>query len=96
MSTQRVLETELNRRNVVAHILRDRRDALVITSLGNPTFDVAAAGDVPQNFYLWGACAPGCDRCSRAGNRAKDDSPVEILHGDGAGSDRGSGARGPR
>jgi thiamine pyrophosphate-dependent acetolactate synthase large subunit-like protein len=40
----------------VKRILRDRQqDVLVVTSLGNPTFDVAAAGDTPQNFYLWGA-----------------------------------------
>lgn len=45
----------LNRRGVVARILRDRGEALAIASLGNPTFDVAAAGDGPQNFYLWGA-----------------------------------------
>lgn len=45
----------LNRRAVVARILRDRGTALAVTSLGNPTFDVAAAGDGPQNFYLWGA-----------------------------------------
>lgn len=45
----------LQRRAAVARILRDRGDALVITSLGNPTFDVASAGDCPRNFYLWGA-----------------------------------------
>jgi thiamine pyrophosphate-dependent acetolactate synthase large subunit-like protein len=46
----------LNRRLAVKRILRDRQqDVLVVTSLGNPTFDVAAAGDTPQNFYRWGA-----------------------------------------
>ncbi|NBA94882.1 thiamine pyrophosphate-dependent enzyme [Pseudomonas sp. R5(2019)] len=45
----------LNRRAVVARILEQRGEALAITSLGNPTFDVAAAGDCAQNFYLWGA-----------------------------------------
>ncbi|WP_353558392.1 thiamine pyrophosphate-dependent enzyme [Paraburkholderia terrae] len=46
----------MNRRLAVKRILRDRQqDVLVVTSLGNPTFDVAAAGDTPQNFYLWGA-----------------------------------------
>ncbi len=48
--------TLLNRRLAVKRILRDRKqDVLAVTSLGNPTFDVAAAGDTPQNFYLWGA-----------------------------------------
>ena len=45
----------LDRRAVVSRILRDRGDALAISSLGNPTFDLAAAGDCPRNFYLWGA-----------------------------------------
>ncbi len=52
---ERAGKATLNRRAVVARILRDRGEALAITSLGNPTFDVAAAGDSPQNFYLWGA-----------------------------------------
>ncbi|NDP46821.1 MAG: aldehyde dehydrogenase [Sulfuriferula multivorans] len=47
--------TALNRRAAVARLLRDRGDAIVVTSLGNPTFDVSAAGDTPLNFYLWGA-----------------------------------------
>jgi thiamine pyrophosphate-dependent acetolactate synthase large subunit-like protein len=47
--------TLLNRRAATARILRDRGDALVVAGLGNPTFDVAAAGDTPLNFYLWGA-----------------------------------------
>jgi thiamine pyrophosphate-dependent acetolactate synthase large subunit-like protein len=45
----------LNRRVAVARLLRDRGDAVVVTSLGNPTFDVSAVGDTPLNFYLWGA-----------------------------------------
>ena len=45
----------LDRRAVAARILRDRGDALIVTGLGNPTYDVAAAGDTPLNFYFWGA-----------------------------------------
>src|SRR5258707_6705130 len=48
--------TLVNRRLTVKRILRDRQqDVLAVTSLGNPTFDVAAVGDTPRNFYLWGA-----------------------------------------
>jgi thiamine pyrophosphate-dependent acetolactate synthase large subunit-like protein len=47
--------SELDRRDVVQTILRDRGDALVISGLGSPTWDVAAAGDSDLNFYLWGA-----------------------------------------
>jgi thiamine pyrophosphate-dependent acetolactate synthase large subunit-like protein len=45
----------LERRDAVAAILRPRGDALVVSGLGSPTWDVAAAGDSPLNFYLWGA-----------------------------------------
>jgi thiamine pyrophosphate-dependent acetolactate synthase large subunit-like protein len=45
----------LRRREAVARILTDRRDILVVTGLGAPTYDCAAAGDHPLNFYLWGA-----------------------------------------
>lgn len=45
----------LQRRAVVASLLERRDEALVVTGLGSPTWDVAAAGDHPLNFYLWGA-----------------------------------------
>lgn len=45
----------LDRRAVVARILRDRGDALLVTGLGSTTWDAAAAGDHTNNFYLWGA-----------------------------------------
>jgi thiamine pyrophosphate-dependent acetolactate synthase large subunit-like protein len=45
----------LKRRSVVARILADRGDILVITGLGSTTYDCAAAGDHALNFYLWGA-----------------------------------------
>ena len=44
----------LGRRDVVARLLRDRGDTLVVTGLGSTTWDAAAAGDHPNNFYLWG------------------------------------------
>ena len=45
----------LLRRPLVAKLLAERDDALVVTGLGSPTYDVAAAGDRAENFYLWGA-----------------------------------------
>jgi thiamine pyrophosphate-dependent acetolactate synthase large subunit-like protein len=45
----------LDRREFVQDLLRDRNGLLVITGLGSPTYDVAACGDHPLNFYLWGA-----------------------------------------
>jgi thiamine pyrophosphate-dependent acetolactate synthase large subunit-like protein len=45
----------LDRRQCVAKLLENRGDLLVVSGLGAPTYDVAAAGDHPLNFYLWGA-----------------------------------------
>ena len=45
----------LARRDAVAALLRHRGDALVVSGLGSPTYDVHAAGDRDDNFYLWGA-----------------------------------------
>ena len=45
----------LRRRDAVAQLLEKRKDALVVTGLGAPSYDVMAAGDHDNNFYLWGA-----------------------------------------
>jgi thiamine pyrophosphate-dependent acetolactate synthase large subunit-like protein len=45
----------LDRRACVARLLLDRGDLLIVSGLGAPTYDVAAARDDPRNFYLWGA-----------------------------------------
>jgi thiamine pyrophosphate-dependent acetolactate synthase large subunit-like protein len=45
----------LERRAAVAALLKDRKDLLVATGLGSPTYDVHAAGDRDDNYYLWGA-----------------------------------------
>ncbi len=45
----------LKRRDAVAQLLQERKDALVVTGLGAPGYDVMAAGDHDSNFYLWGA-----------------------------------------
>ena len=45
----------LDRRDFVRQLLVDRGDLLVVSGLGSATYDVAAAGDHPLNFYLWGA-----------------------------------------
>ena len=45
----------LRRRDAVAQLLEKRKDALIVTGLGAPSYDVMAAGDHDNNFYLWGA-----------------------------------------
>jgi thiamine pyrophosphate-dependent acetolactate synthase large subunit-like protein len=46
---------KLERRSTISRLLQGRGDALVVSGLGNPTYDVYAAGDTASNFYLWGA-----------------------------------------
>jgi thiamine pyrophosphate-dependent acetolactate synthase large subunit-like protein len=36
-------------------LVAERGDLLVVAGLGSTTYDLAAAGDHPLNFYLWGA-----------------------------------------
>jgi len=45
----------LHGREVVARLVAERGDLLVVSGLGNTTYDLGAAGDHPLNFYLWGA-----------------------------------------
>lgn len=47
--------SKLDRRALVAEVLRHRGDAAVIAGLGTPAWDCHAAGDSPLNFYFWGA-----------------------------------------
>ena len=46
---------ELSRRQVVAELLHDARDLTIISGLGGPTWDVAAAAPAGPHFGLWGA-----------------------------------------
>ncbi len=48
-------EYPLRRRAVVARLLRDRGDMLVVAGLGAPAWDATAAGDRDLTFPLWGA-----------------------------------------
>jgi len=50
----------LRRRDVVKALLERRGDLLVVTGLGSPTWDCAAAGDHAFTFSLWGAMGAAC------------------------------------
>ena len=72
----------LERRAVVARLLRDRDGLLVVTGLGSPSYDVHAAGDHDGNFYLWGAM--GAAALVGLGlAQAKPDRTVMVVTGDG-------------
>jgi len=46
----------LQRRHAMAALLANRADdLLVVPGLGSTTWDLAAVGDDPRNFYSWGA-----------------------------------------
>lgn len=72
----------LDRRETVARLLRERRDLLVVAGLGSPTYDVAAAGDYPRNFYLWGAMG-GAAMVGLGLALAQPRTPVLVVTGDG-------------
>src|ERR1700761_1693728 len=72
----------LERRAFVREILRDRGDLLVVPGLGSATYDVAAAGDHPLNFYLWGAMG-GTAMIGLGLALARPDRRVAVIPGDG-------------
>jgi thiamine pyrophosphate-dependent acetolactate synthase large subunit-like protein len=72
----------LHRRTVVARLLRDRQDLIAVGALGASTFDIAAAGDHPRNFYLWGAMG-GAAMVGLGIALAQPERPVVVIAGDG-------------
>jgi thiamine pyrophosphate-dependent acetolactate synthase large subunit-like protein len=72
----------LDRRDFVQQLLRDRGDLLVVSGLGSATYDVAAAGDHPLNFYLWGAMG-GTAMIGLGLALAQPERRVVVLTGDG-------------
>jgi thiamine pyrophosphate-dependent acetolactate synthase large subunit-like protein len=72
----------LDRRELVKTLLADRGDLLVVSGLGAPTYDVAAAGDHPLNFYLWGAMG-GAAMMGLGLALAQPKRRVVVITGDG-------------
>jgi thiamine pyrophosphate-dependent acetolactate synthase large subunit-like protein len=72
----------LDRRELVQRLLTDRGDLLVVPGLGSATYDVAAAGDHPLNFYLWGAMG-GTAMIALGLALARPERRVVAIPGDG-------------
>ena len=72
----------LDRRAVTATLLRDPGDLLVVTGLGAPSYDAAAASDRALNFYLWGAMG-GAAMVGLGVALAQPRHRVLVLTGDG-------------
>jgi thiamine pyrophosphate-dependent acetolactate synthase large subunit-like protein len=75
-------EATLERRSVVAELLEDRGDLLLVTGLGSPSYDAMAAGDTASNFYLWGAMGSAV-MVGLGLALARPESPVLVITGDG-------------
>jgi len=72
----------LERRHVVSELLKDREDAVVVTGLGSPTYDVAAVSPSERNYYLWGAMG-GAAMMGFGLALAKPELHVIVVTGDG-------------
>jgi thiamine pyrophosphate-dependent acetolactate synthase large subunit-like protein len=72
----------LDRRAVVATLLRDRKGMVAVGGLGASTNDMAAAGDHDRNFYLWGGMG-GAVMMGLGLALAQPDVPVIVITGDG-------------
>ncbi|MGX1351311.1 thiamine pyrophosphate-dependent acetolactate synthase large subunit-like protein [Bradyrhizobium elkanii] len=72
----------LDRRAVVAELLKDRKGALAVGGLGASTYDIAAAGDHDRNFYLWGGMG-GAVMIGLGLALAQPTLPVVVITGDG-------------
>ncbi|KFX28379.1 thiamine pyrophosphate-dependent enzyme [Ralstonia solanacearum] len=72
----------IDRRAFVAALLEQFPDALVVSGLGSPSYDVFAAGDRPGHFYLWGAMG-GSTALALGLAIAQPDRQVIVITGDG-------------
>jgi thiamine pyrophosphate-dependent acetolactate synthase large subunit-like protein len=72
----------LDRRAVVATLLKDRKGMVAVGGLGASTNDMAAAGDHDRNFYLWGGMG-GAVMMGLGLALAQPDVPIVVITGDG-------------
>ena len=72
----------IDRREFVSRLLAACPQALVITGLGSSSYDVFAAGDRPENFYLWGAMG-GAAVVGLGLALARPERSVVVITGDG-------------
>jgi len=73
---------EIDRRIFVKQLIDACPEALIVTGLGSPSYDVFAAGDRDRNFYLWGAMG-GAAAMALGLAIAQPEKPVLVITGDG-------------
>jgi phosphonopyruvate decarboxylase len=71
-----------DRREFVAKLLAAAPDSLVVAGLGSAAYDVFAAGDREQNYYLWGAMG-GSTSIGLGLALAQPGKSVVVITGDG-------------
>lgn len=76
------VSSQLDRRAAVTALLKNRKDTLVVSGLGSPTYDLHATGDRDDNFYLWGAMG-GAALIGLGLAQAQPGKRVIALTGDG-------------
>jgi len=74
--------TPVPRRDAVRRLLADRGNLVVVAGLGASAYDVAAAGDSPLDFPLWGAMG-GAAMVGLGLAIAQPSRPVLVITGDG-------------
>jgi thiamine pyrophosphate-dependent acetolactate synthase large subunit-like protein len=74
--------TLLNRRETLRELLRERGEIIIVTGLGSPAYDLAACGDEPLDFPLWGAMG-GAAMVGLGLALAQPQHKVMVLTGDG-------------
>ncbi|MDH0681581.1 thiamine pyrophosphate-dependent enzyme [Achromobacter animicus] len=82
MSTTLNASGAVDRRAFVSQLIAASPDALIVSGLGSPSYDVFAAGDRDKNFYLWGAMG-GAVALGLGLSLAQPDRPVLVITGDG-------------
>src|SRR5215469_11853727 len=72
----------LNRRDALRALLREREQLIVVAGLGSAAYDLAACGDGPLDFPLWGAMG-GAAMVGLGLALAQPERTVVVVTGDG-------------
>jgi thiamine pyrophosphate-dependent acetolactate synthase large subunit-like protein len=75
-------KTGIDRRAFVAALVTQCPEALVLPGLGSSNYDLYAAGDRAQNFYMWGAMG-GAAGIGLGLAIAQPEKQILVLTGDG-------------
>jgi thiamine pyrophosphate-dependent acetolactate synthase large subunit-like protein len=72
----------LNRREALRELIRERGELIIVTGLGSTAYDLAACGNEPLDFPLWGAMG-GAAMVGLGLALAQPSHKVMVLTGDG-------------